>query len=266
MRGVAAVLAAASVWIAVTGRMPTVRGVHLPAPWALLAGVGVSGVVGSLMYAFLGTAAPSIAIGILAFVLPLVVAASRAHTAKRQRMEAWPDMISHVRGSIAAGSTLPDAVIASCERMSGEFTSFADEVRAQVAYGDGFAEALRVVRQRFDDPVTDRVVSTLAVAHRVGGNRVGDVLSSLQNSLADDLRLRRSHDAVMTEQRWTAAVALIAPWALLVLSIATNPQSASAFDTSEGVIVVAIGFTATVAGWILARRSARLSAPPRIFR
>jgi len=266
VRGIAVILAAASVWILVTGRVPTPDMSRAPSWKALIAGAAVALGVGVVMYGFLGTLAPSLAIALLAFVIPSVVFAARGHAAIKERMEAWPDVIAHFRASISAGSTLPDAVISGCERMGGEFGDFADEVREQVTFGDGFSTALETMRERFDDPVTDRVVSTLAVAQRVGGHRVGGVLASLQGSVADDLRLRRGHDAVMTEQRWTAAVALVAPWALLVLSIATNPQSASAFDTSEGVVVVAIGLTSTMLGWILARRSARLSAPPRIFR
>jgi len=266
VRGLAVILAASSAWIAVTGRMPVIR-VWRPVSWAPIgAGVVIAGVVSTLMYGFLGTRAPSVAIGALAFVIPSVVQSARVHGTRRERMESWPDVLAHMRAGIAAGSTLPDAVIEGCVRVGGEFAHFAEEVRMQVMFGSGFVDALENMRRSFDDPVTDRVTSTLAVAQRVGGHRVGDVVASLQRSVTDDLALRRAHDAVMTEQRWTAAVALVAPWALLVLSIATNPQSAAAFDTSEGVTVVAIGLAATISGWILARRSARLSEPPRILR
>ena len=266
MRGLAVLLAATSVWIAVTGRTPAFR-VWRPVSWAPIAiGVVIAGVVGTLMFGFLGTLAPSAAIGALAFVVPSVVRSARTHAAKRERMESWPDVLAHMRAGIASGATLPDAVIDACARVGGEFNSIAEEVQMHVMFGSGFSDALDKTRRRFDDPVTDRVTSTLAVAQRVGGHRVGNVVASLQRSVTDDLALRRAHDAVMTEQRWTATVALIAPWALLVLSIATNPQSATAFDTGEGVTVVAIGLGATLTGWILARRSARLSEPPRIFR
>ncbi len=260
------ILATTSVWIAVTGRTPAFR-LWRPVSWVPV-GIGsvIAGAVAALMYGFLGTLAPSVAIGALAFVVPSVVRSARTHAAKRERMESWPDVLAHMRAGIASGSTLPDSLIDACTRVGGEFSAAAEEVRMHVMFGSGFSEALDKMRARFDDPVTDRVTSTLAVAQRVGGHRVGSVVASLQRSVADDLALRSAHDAVMTEQRWTAAVALIAPWALLVLSIATNPQSAAAFDTSEGVTVVAIGLVATLTGWILARRSARLSEPPRIFR
>ncbi len=64
----------------------------------------------------------------------------------------------------------------------------------------------------------------------------------------------------------TATVALAAPWALLSLTIATNPQAADAYRTATGSMVIAIGFASTGLGFIAARRSARLSSAPRILR
>ncbi len=258
--------AAAAAWVLVTGRVPEVK-MSAKVSWSTMgAGAAVAALVAVLTYGFTGALAPALAIGVLAFVVPSVVRSARERGAVGERMEMWPDVLAHVRASIAGGSTLPDALTEGCARVGGPFTDVADDVRVQVAFGSGFEGALATMRQRFDDPVTDRVAMTLSVANRVGGHRVGDLLASLQRSVAEDLRLRRSHDAVMTEQRWTSTVALVAPWALLVLSIATNPQSAAAFETAEGIIVVAVGLAATVTGWFLARRSARLSEPPRIFR
>ena len=266
MRGVAVILAASSAWVLVTSRTPTF---HIRVNVSLSSvAIGVVASIGTafLMYGFLGTVVPSVALGILAASVPIAVEHGRAKASMRAQMELWPDALAHMRASISAGLTLPDALMDACRRVEGPLGLFADEIRTEVAFGGGFAPALKSMRSTLDDPVSDRVLATLVIANRVGGHRVGDVLSSLQESVADDLRLRRAHDAALTEQRWTAGVALIAPWALLVLSIATNPQAAYAFDTTEGALVVGIGFVATVSGWLLARRSARLSEPPRLFR
>jgi tight adherence protein B len=265
MRGVAVILAASSAWVLVTSRTPTMR-FRLEVSWRPV----VIGTVASLgtafvLYGFLGTVVPAVALGVLAASVPFAVEHARVNALMRTQMELWPDALAHMRASISAGLTLPDALIDACRRVGGPLGLFADEIRTEVAFGSGFAPGLMSMRSALDDPVSDRVLATLVVANRVGGHRVGDVLSSLQESVSDDLRLRRAHDAALTEQRWTAGVALIAPWALLVLSIATNPQASSAFDTREGALVVAIGFVATVSGWLLARRSARLSEPPRLF-
>jgi tight adherence protein B len=70
----------------------------------------------------------------------------------------------------------------------------------------------------------------------------------------------------MTEQRVTAGVALGAPWIILALSIATNPQAALAYATAQGAVVVGIGLVFTVTGWILSVRIASLSETPRMFK
>jgi len=260
------ILAASSVWVLVTSRTPTLRFRVNFSLRSVVTGVVVSLGTAFVMYGFLGTVMPAVAIGILAASVPVAVELARAKAVARTQMELWPDALAHMRASISAGLTLPDSLIDACRTVGGPLSLFADEVRTEVAFGRGFAPALVSMREALDDPVSDRVLATLVVANRVGGHRVGDVLSSLQESVADDLRLRRAHDAALTEQRWTAGVALVAPWALLVLSIATNPQASFAFDTQEGAMVVGIGFVATVSGWLLARRSARLSEPPRLFR
>lgn len=265
MRGVAVILAASSAWVLVTARTPTLRLRFRLSAFSMALGLVASVVTAVLMYGFLGTLVPALALGLLAGVILIAVLKARAETATNAQMEQWPDALAHMRASIGAGLTLPDAVMDALRRVGGPLGSFADEIRAEVAFGGGFAQAMHSMRSMLDDPVTDRVLATLVVANRVGGHRVGDILSSLQASVADDLQLRRAHEAALTEQRWTAGVALVAPWALLVLSITTNPQASVAFDTSEGAVVVGIGLAATISGWLLARRSARLSEPPRLF-
>jgi tight adherence protein B len=162
--------------------------------------------------------------------------------------------------------TLPDAYLNAASRVGGIFEDTLPEVRRQITYGDGFAAAMRHVRLRASDPTADRVTMTLIVANESGGHRVGEVLAALSASVAGESRLRQAHDAAMTEQRVTAGVALAAPWVILALSIATNPQAALAFSTAEGAVVIGIGLVLTVTGWILSVRIASLSDTPRMFK
>jgi len=266
MRGVAVILASAAAWVIVTGRVPTWQPKWRISIKVIAAGIAAGTGAAVVTYGLLGSVIPAVAIGVLAASIPASVVAGRERTALQARLDLWPDALAHMRANVGAGLTLPDAASDALKRVGGDLGGFEDEIRRQVMFGEGFRAALHSIRQELDDPVTDRVVATLAVAHRSGGHRVGEVLRSLQESVADDLRLRSAHEAALTEQRWTAGVALMAPWALLVLSVATNPTAAAAYDSREGALVVSIGFLATVTGWFLARRTARLSEPPRLFR
>lgn len=266
MRGLAALAAAGAVWVMVGGSMPRLD-IRVPKVSILAVVTGMaSGMVGAVVsFGLLGTAVPAIAIGALCSAIPLRFERSRQDRVRRERTDRWPDFIAHVRSSVAAGTTLPDAFVDAGDRIGGDFAGFSELVRREVAYGRGFDAATTQIRTDLGDPVADRVLATLAIAQRSGGHRVGDVLAGLGRSVADEIRLRKAHDAALTEQRWTATVALVAPWALLALSIATNPQAAEAFDTTEGMIVVGIGFLATGLGWILARHASKLSDAPRLF-
>ena len=138
-------------------------------------------------------------------------------------------------------------------------------VEEAVRYGNGFDAALAEVRSELADPIADRIAMTLSVANAAGGRKVGEVLAALSASVADELRLRRAHQAAMTEQRLTAAVALVAPWALLGMTLATNPEAVSTYRSATGSLIVAIGLAGTGLGYLLAMRSARLAEPPRVF-
>jgi len=267
VRGIAVVLAAVAVWVLVTGRIPhlTVPRLRAPAPWVLPAMIATGVGVGLLTLAFLGIPSVAISVGLLASSLPAAVEIGRRGKRREDLAGAWPDFLALMRGRVVAGQTLPDAFIAAAERSPDPLRSSANQIAEAVEYGDGFGAALQRLRTELDDATADRVLSTIAAAHLSGGPRVGLVLSSLGTSVADELRLRRAHTAALTEQRMTALVALVAPWGLLALTIATNPQSAVSYRTSTGTLIVAIGLVSTSLGYLAARRAAALSRAPRVF-
>jgi len=266
VRGAAALAAAAAVWVLVVGDLP-LGSLRLPKIRVrVIVAAAAAWVVGTVVaFGLLGTVMPAVAIGILCSAVPARIDQSRRERKIHERTDRWPDLVAHMRSSVGAGMTLPDAFADAADRIGDDYARYAGVVRHEVAFGGGFEVALSQLRAEIEDSVADRVLATLGIAQRTGGHRVGDVLESLGGSVADEIRLRKAHDAALTEQRWTATVALIAPWALLSLSIATNPQAAVAFDTAEGVVVVIGGLVATGLGWILARRTSRLNTAPRLF-
>ena len=269
VRGVTALVAAAAMWVLVTGVLPSwpIRRSTLridPSSVALAAAGLVIGA--SIAYAVLGVPIVAAAIGALAGLVPVTISRHRAEQAAAATREAWPDLLAHTRTGISAGNTLHDALATALDQSEAAPGWMGDVVRREVAFGSGLDAALEEIAMSEADPTTDRVVTTLQSASGTGGARVGEIVSVLGRSVAEELRLRKAHDAALTEHRWTVNVALIAPWVLLALSVATHPQSAAAFSTPTGVVVVVVGLVLTGCGWVLARRAARLSQPPRVFR
>ncbi len=267
MRGVAALLAAGAVWVLVTGRFPSMRAprIRLPSPWVLPAALATGASVAFLTLGFLGVPSVAIAIGGLAAAVPVAFDFTRREHQNEALAAAWPDFLALMQSRVVAGETLPDAFVAAAERSRQPLQSTASAVAESTTFGDGFVPALDRLRAHLDDATADRILSTIAAAHRSGGRRVGLVLSSLGASVADELRLRSAHIAALTEQRMTALVALVAPWGLLGLTIATNPQAAGFYRTNTGTVIVTIGLVSTSVGYLAARHAAALSKPPRVF-
>ncbi|GMQ85713.1 MAG: hypothetical protein BMS9Abin07_1281 [Acidimicrobiia bacterium] len=267
MRGLAALLAAGSVWVLVTGRFPTMHtpSLRLPSPWVLPVAAASGLSVAFLTLGFLAVPSVAIALGGLAAAVPVGLDIKRRQHQAEALAGAWPDFLALMQSRVVAGEPLPDAFIAAAERSPQPLQSTAGAVAESTTFGDGFVPALDRIRADLDDATADRILSTIAAAHRSGGRRVALVLSSLGASVADELRLRRAHVAALTEQRMTALVALLAPWGLLGLTIATNPQAAGFYRTNSGTVIVAIGFVSTSIGYLAARRAAALSKPPRVF-
>ncbi len=268
MRGLAVIAAAASAWVLVSG-LPAGslrRSLRLPSMRASAAAVGTGCVVAVGAYGITGIVSLSLALAALAAATPLALHAERERKSHGEIRDRWPDVLMYVESSLAAGSTLGDATVDAMSKVGAPFDRYAEHLRREIAFGGGYSAGLGVVRSEVSDPTTDTVVTTLINAHRSGGRRVSATVSALTVATGDDIRLRKAHDASLTEQRWTVNVALVAPWILLCLALLTNPQAAEAFSSAEASVVVAVGFAATSLGWLLARRTARLSQAPRVFK
>ncbi len=268
MRGVAALSAGLAGWTLARGSLPRIRWPKLPRidlKTSLLALV-VGAVAATLTLGLAGSPTVAAAIGVLTAALPMWREASRAARCRAAVADGWPDFLAVLRSHLSGGSSLPEAFVVAGRRSSRDLASAADALEEHLARGGSFHAGLDEMRARFDDPIADRVLATLAAAQQSGGSRVAAVLAALGTSVADELRLRKAHDAALTQQRLTAAVALLAPWALLLLTVATNPQAASVYSTTSGNGVVLGGLAATGGGYLLARRTASLSRPPRLFK
>ena len=267
MRGLAAVAAAAAGWVLVTGVLPRPQ-FDLPRvqPKTAMSSVAVFAVSSATLFGLVGIPVAAIVVGALLAAGPIVSANRVAKRSAERVRDGWPDVLARVRTSISAGATLGDAVTSAMFEAGGPFSDMAEAIRREVVIGGGLQAGLATLRSVDSDPLTDRIVATLSAASAAGGRRVGDIVGVLGQSAANEIRLRKAHDAALTEQRMTVNVALAAPWVILLLTIATNPQAAEAFSTSGGAVVVGVGLVGTILGWILAVRTARLNGAPRVFR
>ena len=177
----------------------------------------------------------------------------------------WPEAVDTLVSGVRAGMSLPEALTNLGERgpeaVREQFRAFAVDYAATAR----LTVCLDRLKARFADPVADRIVEALRLAHEVGGGELGTLLRSLSRMLREDLRTRGELEA---RQSWTvngARVAVAAPWLILAL-LATRPQAAAAYATSSGALVLAVGAVASILAYRLMLRLGRLPEEERVLR
>lgn len=221
----------------------------------LVIGVVVAGLTSSLIVA--------VSIASIGAWLPVAWLRARAVRLRRSYAEAWPDAIASLIAAVRAGVSLPEACIGLTARGPAElapgFAALAATYRATGSFEAGLAR----LRTQLSDPIADRVAVALTVTHEVGGSDLVRVLRSLGDFVREDLRIRREIEARWSWTVTAARVAAGAPWAVLLM-MTSQPEAAAAYETPTGVGVICGGALASMVGYRLMLRAARLPDDPRL--
>lgn len=207
----------------------------------------------------------SAAFAIIAGYAPLAFVRMRARRRRTVLREVWPDVVDNIASAVRAGMALPESLaqlgVRGPEELRPAFADFAHDYRAT----GQFNEALDRLKDSLADPVSDRLVESLRIARAVGGTDLGRLLRTLSSFLRDDARTRAELEA---RQSWTvnaARLALCAPWIVLAL-MATRGESLQAYQSSTGVLVLAIGAAVSLIAYRVMRRLGQLPEEDRVMR
>ncbi|WP_022868734.1 type II secretion system F family protein [Schaalia vaccimaxillae] len=218
-----------------------------------------------LVFAWTGVIAVSAVIGIIVVPLPQMYLSSVARRRLRQMREGWPDVIDTLVAGVRSGAglaeLLSDLGTSGPVALQPAFRAFASDYRAE----GRFDIALDRLKARLADPVADRIVEALRLAREVGGSDLSILLRDLGTLLREDARVRGELEA---RQSWTvnaARLAVVAPWLVLVM-ISAQPQAAAAWNSAQGVGVLAAGAALCVVAYLLMQYVGRLSSDPRTMR
>lgn len=238
---------------------PRLRPVHL-----LLISIGVFIIVTIVSTVLTGSWAIALCFGLFAAWAPHRLLLNRARSRQVLRRELWPEALDHLHSGIRAGLSLPEALGSLAHRgpepLRPLFEVFAEEYRAS----GSFAIALERFRQVSADPVADRIVVALSVTRQVGGSDLGTMLRALAQFVRDDARTRNELSA---RQQWTvngARLAVAAPWVVLAF-LSTRPETAAAYNSRTGLILLAAGFAVSLLAYQAMKRIGRLPPEPRVI-
>jgi tight adherence protein B len=194
-----------------------------------LFGVGLCGVV----------AAASLAVGELLMRLGLA----------RPRDILPLDSVTFCLMLLAVGAT----TLASrwtARRIRAELDELEATLRRMLSASESPASALESLEQPQGDHIH-------GLADAVGGSSLGSVLRALSASLRQDAAVRSE---IAARQSWTivsARVAVAAPWLTLAM-LCTRPESAAAYRSLAGAVIVATTAGLSVLAYLLMLRIARL--------
>jgi tight adherence protein B len=220
---------------------------------------------GVLVEVLTGTLAVAGCFALFSFLGPIAIVRRLRQQRQVALRELWPEAIDNLASAVRAGMSLPEGVAGLAEHgpapLRPAFARFGAGYRAS----GRFVECLQSLKNELADPVGDRVCETLRVAREVGGTDLGTVLRTLSELLRVDARTRSELE---TRQGWTvnaARLAVAAPWLVLLL-LGSQSSTLRTFDSSGGVLLLAIGGAVCLAAYRVMLRIGRLPEEPRVLR
>ncbi|MGH9189981.1 MAG: type II secretion system F family protein, partial [Acidimicrobiales bacterium] len=204
--------------------------------------------------------APALAAGLL----PRSWAQRKGRRSDEDRVSAWPDALRDLVAHLQAPMSLHRALV-ELGRSGPEPLRFAWQRYEQLSAALENRAALEAVRSALADPVSDRIVEVLLLAHRQGDAVVLDVLRDLATTTAQDIRLREEIETAQLERRIEARAAAVLPFAVLVLLCSTSAPYRAFYSSARGVVVIALGSLMVASGGVLIRRLGRMPVERRVL-
>lgn len=252
----AGVLVTASVWVRPL-RARTRRRTSGGTARVVAAGVGAGLAAGAVTLAITSVPMVALVAACGCSCIPVAIARRRRRRVLMAQRVAWPEAVDTLVSGVRAGMSLPEG-LADLSRRGPEvlrpaFAQFDVDLQSRGT----LAMALDRLDERLGDPVATQVLGVVRLADEVGGNSLGSVLRALSTTLRREAAVRAE---IAARQSWTvvsARVAVAAPWLTLAL-LCTRPESAAAYRSWGGAVVVVITAVLSCAAYLLMLRMARL--------
>lgn len=185
--------------------------------------------------------------------LPILLSTSAVAAAGIERIEAVEAWTRHLADVLVAGAGLEQAITVTARTAPAPIASEVDALTARLGAHWASEDALRAFGDDLDDATADLVVAALLLAARRRGPGLGRVLTSLADSVADEVAMRRRVEADRAKPRATARAVTLITLAVVALG-AVGGDYAAPYRTPVGQVVLAViaaGFTGCLA-WMRA--------------
>ncbi|MBI4901024.1 MAG: type II secretion system F family protein [Actinobacteria bacterium] len=200
---------------------------------------------------------------VAALGLPVLLSASDGGE-RIARLEAMEEWIRSLAGVLTAGVGLEQALIATLRSAPGQVRPEVSRLVARLRARWSTEAALRALADELDDSTGDLIAANLILAARRRGSGLADVLESLAESVAADVRARRAVEADRAKPRTTARwVTLITVVVLTVLAM--TGDYVAPYRSGPGQLVLALMLAAYAGVLVWMRHMAAGRRLPRFI-
>jgi len=235
---------------------------HLSASSLIALWLGGSIAIGALVMWLV----PLAALGPLAAVFCILAGSSAVNKRIERRERAlravWPGVVDHLRQAVRSGAGVGEAVWSLGDIVPRDLEHPFARYRVALDRGDSVSRSLTALKADIANPVADRIIEALRMAHDVGGPELPRILSDLQESVRADWQVRED---ALAKQAWIRAASTLgvaAPWIVLIL-ISGRTETQASYSTLAGVTLLVVGAGVSAIAYRLMRKLGTLPEEKR---
>ena len=188
-------------------------------------------VSGNLLFLFIGFP--------LGYKVPEVILEIVRKKRARKLNAQLPQALGLLANGLRAGYSFPQAMAVITKEMEAPIADEFGKVLRENAYGKPMEEALEDFSKRTDDEDLDMFITTLLIQMNVGGD-LAEILDTISETIRERVKLRGEIRTLTAQNRMSAWVVGIMPFALAFLTYKASPDQAHAFITNPIGIIMAI--------------------------
>lgn len=221
--------------------------------------------VGVLVLGVTRWVAVALACAVVVGAWPAMFGAARQQQAVIGRLEALATWIESLRDTIATGTALPEAILATSASPPASLQRPLGDVVARMQAREPLAGALLGLADDLDDAVADQAIGALVLNAREQGKRLKVVLGALAVATRNQVSARRDVEADRRSMRQSVRIIMIVT-VLVVMGLALlNPGYVEPFSTFTGQIVLGVAVGCFAAGFWWMHRLSSFKAPGRFL-
>ena len=193
-----------------------------------------------IIYGLTGVVALAVISAVALGSLPGVLSSLRRSHSEHALRLMWPDVVDGIIASLRSGSNIPEAISNLATHHETRIANPARAFSREFQLTSNFDKSLDQLKLRWAAAPADRIIETLRLARELGSSETIAVLMALGSHLRSDSAVRQELEARQGWIKIAARIGLVAPWIVLLL-LSSRPEAAAAYNTSTGVVVIALG-------------------------